>query len=76
MKIKKKANKKSWFKKNFIKICRLFGYEIIDQANFYLPVTEQNINDELSIIGKRSLTIPMGDIKITRPDILEVDHHK
>ena len=67
MKIKKKANKKSWIKKIFIKICRLFGYEIIDQTNFYLPVTEQNINDELSIIGKRSLTIPMGDVKITRP---------
>ena len=65
MKIKKE-NKTPWFKKIFIKICRLLGYEIIDQSNFYLPVTNQNINEDLSKIGKRSLTIPMGEIKITR----------
>ena len=65
MKIKKK-NKTPWFKKIFIKICRLLGYEIIDQSNFYLPVSNQNINEDLSKIGKRSLTIPMGEIKITR----------
>ena len=65
MKIKKE-NKTPWFKKIFIKICRLFGYEIIDQSNFYLPVSNQNINEDLSKIGKRSLTIPMGEIKITR----------
>ena len=65
MKIKKK-NKTPWFKKIFIKICRLLGYEIIDQSNFYLPVSNQNINEDLSKIGKRSLTMPMGEIKITR----------
>ena len=65
MKIKKE-NKAPWFKKIFIKICRLLGYEIIDQSNFYLPVSNQNINENLSKIGKRSLTIPMGEIKITR----------
>jgi len=67
MKIKKKTNKKSWFKKVFIKICRLLDYEIIDQNNFYLPVTDQYINEDLSKIGKRSLTIPMGKVEITRP---------
>ena len=65
MKIKKE-NKTPWFKKIFIKICRLLGYEIIDQSNFYLPVSNQNINEDLSKIGKRSLTMPMGEIKITR----------
>ena len=65
MKIKKE-NKTPWFTKIFIKICRLLGYEIIDQSNFYLPVSNQNINEDLSKIGKRSLTIPMGEIKITR----------
>ena len=65
MKIKKE-NKTPWFKIIFIKICRLLGYEIIDQSNFYLPVSNQNINEDLSKIGKRSLTIPMGEIKITR----------
>ena len=67
MKIKNKANKKSWFKKIFIKICRLLDYEIIDQSNFYLPVTDQHIDEELTKIGKRSLTIPMGKVEITRP---------
>ena len=65
MKIKKE-NKTPWFKKIFIKICRLLDYEIIDQSNFYLPVSNQNINEDLSKMGKRSLTIPMGEIKITR----------
>ena len=65
MKIKKE-NKTPWFKKIFIKICRLLGYEIIDQSNFYLPVSNQNMNEDLSKIGKKSLTIPMGEIKITR----------
>ena len=67
MKIKNKANKKSWFKKIFIKICRLLDYEIIDQSNFYLPVTDQHIDEDLTKIGKRSLTIPMGNVEITRP---------
>ena len=67
MKVKKKANKKSWFKKIFIKICRLLDYEIIDQSNFYLPVTDQHIDEELTKVGKRSLTIPMGKVEITRP---------
>ena len=67
MKVKKKANKKSWLKKIFIKICRFFDYEIIDQSDFFLPVTNQEINKDLSIAGKRSLTLPMGRVEITRP---------
>ena len=67
MKIKNKANKKSWLKKIFIKICRLLDYEIIDQSNFYLPVSNQYINEDLSKVGKSSLTFPMGKIEITRP---------
>ena len=67
MKIQKKTYKTSLFKKIFIKVCRMFDYEIIDQSNFYLPVTNQEINEDLSEIGKRSLTMPMGKIDITRP---------
>ena len=67
MKIQKKTYKTSFFKKIFIKICRMFNYEIIDQSNFYLPVTNQEINEDLSKIGKRSLTMPMGKVDITRP---------
>ena len=67
MKIQKKTYKTSLFKKIFIKVCRMFDYEIIDQSNFYLPVTNQEINEDLSKVGKRSLTMPMGKIDITRP---------
>ena len=67
MKIQKKTYKTSFFKKIFIKFCRMFNYEIIDQSNFYLPVTNQEINEDLSKVGKRSLTMPMGKIDITRP---------
>tara|TARA_Y100000590_G_scaffold468692_1_gene652609 strand:- start:143 stop:1174 length:1032 start_codon:yes stop_codon:yes gene_type:complete len=67
MKIQKKVNKASLFKKIFIKISRIMGYEIIDQGNFYLPVTDQKINEDLSKVGKRSLTMPMGKVEITRP---------
>ena len=67
MKIRKKANKTSLFKKIFIKVCRMLDYEIIDQSNFYLPVTDQEINEDLSKIGQSSLTMPMGKIEITRP---------
>ena len=61
-----KVNKKSIFKKIFIKICRFLNYEVIDQNNFYLPITEQSLDEDLSIPGKRSLSIPMGNIDITR----------
>jgi hypothetical protein len=53
--------------KIFVKICRLFNFEIIDQSSLYFPVSNKFINDELSIVGEKSLTIPMGIIKISRP---------
>ena len=67
MKIKNKEKKKSWLKKIFIKICRLLDYEIIDQGSFHLPVTDQYIDEDLSKIGKKSITLPMGKVEITRP---------
>ena len=67
MKIKNKTNKSNFFKKLFIKLCRLFGFEIIDQSNFYLPTSEKYGNENLSQIGKESLVIPMGRTEITRP---------
>ena len=67
MKIKNKTNKSNFFKKLFIKLCRLFGFEIIDQSNFYLPTSEKYGNENLSQIGKESLVMPMGRTKITRP---------
>ena len=59
-------NKKGILSKFFVKICRLFGYEIIDQSNFSVPTLGKDLNDNLSIPGKKSITVPLGEIKITR----------
>ena len=61
-----KSNKKSPIKKIFIKICRMFGFEIIDQSNFNIPTSDKNINESLSVPGKSSITLPLGKIEITR----------
>ena len=58
--------KTSFFKKIFIKICRIFGYEIIDQSNFYVPTQEKYLNENLNIQGKKSIVLPLGDMKILR----------
>ena len=42
------------------------GYEIIDQSNFYVPTQEKSLNENLSIQGKKSINLPLGEIKITR----------
>jgi len=65
MKIQK-SNKKSLLKKIFIKICRLLNFEIIDQSNFTVPTLKKKLDQNLSDAGRKSITIPMGEIKITR----------
>ena len=52
--------KKNIFKKIFIKICRIFGYEIIDQSNFYVPTQGKSLNENLNVQGKKSITLPLG----------------
>ena len=64
MKKIKNIQKPNFFKKNFIKLCRLFGYEIIDQSNYSSPTLNKNLNETLSIQGKKSITIPLGQIEI------------
>ena len=61
--IKKKNN---FLKKIFIKLCRNLGYEIIDQNNFEIPTLNKNAQDDISIIGKKSISIPLGEVKIKR----------
>ena len=61
-----KNSKKSIIKKIFIKICRLLGYEIIDQSNFFIPTLNKSLNDRISIKGKKSINLPLGEIRITR----------
>ena len=45
-------------------MCRLFGFEIIDQSNFCSPTLNKDLNETLSIQGKKSITIPLGQIDI------------
>ena len=66
MKEQNKSIRSSFFKKIFVKICRIFGYEIIDQSNFYVPTQEKSLNQNLNIQGKKSINLPLGEIKISR----------
>jgi len=66
MKKQNSKNKKSLFKKIFIKICRLLGFEIVDQSNFDMPTQNKPLNDNLSIQGVKSINLPLGEVKITR----------
>ena len=66
MKEQNSSVKTSFFKKIFIKICRILGYEIIDQSNFYVPTQEKALNENLNIQGKKSITLPLGETKILR----------
>ena len=61
------SSNSNFFKKIFIKICRFLGYEIIDQSNFYIPTSNKTLNSTLSEIGKKSINLPLGEVKITRP---------
>ncbi len=65
MKIQKN-NKKSFLKKIFIKICRLLNLEIIDQSDFTVPTLKKRLDENLTSTGRKSITLPMGEIKITR----------
>ena len=66
MKEQKQNFKNNFLKKIFIKICRIFGFEIIDQSNFYVPTQEKILSGNLSIQGNKSINLPLGEIKISR----------
>ena len=67
MRVQNKTIKSSFLKKLFVKLCRAFDFEIIDQGDLSLPVTNRKGSENLSSIGKESLVLPMGRIKIKRP---------
>ena len=67
MKIQNKTRKSNFFKKIFIKFCRFFDYEIVDQGDLSFPTTNKKGSKNLSNLGIQSLVIPMGRIKIKRP---------
>ena len=66
MKVQNKTRKSFFLKKMFIKLCRIFDFEIIDQGNFSFPVSKKKGSKYLSNLGDRSLVLPMGRIKIKR----------
>ena len=61
------SKKNNLIKKLFIKLCRLIGFEIIDQSNLNLPVSKKIATDNLGQIGKKIITLPLGETKISRP---------
>ena len=66
MKEIKQQKSKNPLKKLFVKLCRLMGYEIIDQNNFYIPTSNKNLNQTLSVSGEKSISLPLGEVKILR----------
>ena len=61
------SKKNSFLKRIFIKLSRKLGFEIIDQNTFKIVTLDKKINDEISVIGKSSINLPLGKIDITRP---------
>ena len=57
--------KKTFLDKFFIKLIRKFGYEVIDQANLYIPSKDLEASVNLSEGGKQSITIPLRKTQIT-----------
>ena len=66
MKVQKNSTRNSFFKQIFVKICRIFGYEIIDQSNFYVPTQKKTLDENLNIQGKKSIALPLGEVEISR----------
>jgi hypothetical protein len=60
------TNKSNLIKKLFVKLCRLIGFEIIDQSNLNLPVSNRSTADNLGHLGKNIISIPLGETKISR----------
>tara|TARA_Y100001935_G_scaffold42265_1_gene34426 strand:- start:437 stop:1468 length:1032 start_codon:yes stop_codon:yes gene_type:complete len=63
LKLKKKN---SFFEKLLIKLNRLFGFEIINNSNYDIISLEKSDSENLSSLGEKSITIPMGSLNITR----------
>ena len=66
MKELKLKKKNSFFEKLLIKLNRLFGFEIINNSNYDIISLEKSDSENLSSLGERSITIPMGSLNITR----------
>ena len=52
--------------KLFIRLSKIFGYEVIDQNNFVSPTLNKELNEDLSLINQKSIVLPLGEVEITR----------
>ena len=57
---------KKILKKIIIKLCRICGYEIIDQNEFTFPSLKNRNYNDLSLINQKSIVVPLGEVKISR----------
>ena len=62
----KKIKKTSFIKKILIKICRIFGYELIDQSTLEFPVSNKNYQDLISVPGNKSISLGLGETSVNR----------
>ena len=53
-------------KKLFIKLAKIFGFEIIDQNKFSSPTLNRELNKDLSTLNEKSIVLPLGNVKISR----------
>ena len=58
--------KKNILKRIFIKISKIFGYEVIDQNQFFSPTLNKELSQDLSTINEKSIVLPLGEVKITK----------
>ena len=66
MKEIKSSKKTNVLKKLFIKICRLSGFELIDQSNLEFPTSKIRDKSQFSEPGKKSVSLGSGKTVITR----------
>lgn len=66
MKEIKSTKKTNFLNKIIVKICRLFGYELINQRTLDLPVSNKSYRDIISIPGKKSVSLGLGETLISR----------
>tara|TARA_X000000368_G_C22951722_1_gene676916 strand:+ start:31 stop:1014 length:984 start_codon:yes stop_codon:yes gene_type:complete len=61
-----KSKKTGFIKKIFIKICRLLGYELVDQSTLEFPVSNKKAGETITVPGKKSISIGLGETNISR----------
>ena len=52
-------------KKIFVKLIKVFGFEIIDQNQFKSPTLNKELNEQLSTLSK-SIVLPLGEVELKR----------